>query len=246
MSEEIFEEEVIEPIDDRAGAAAALEVELSTDITISDDELLNGNEDKKPEYFETLLDSLKDWAINGKILLHYQGVYFVQIIGENTYYIANDDGTISSFAGYKYDENALQAEEKIVQGYDGRYYFASKCPKQPLEELKLAKRAEINKARDAAEQGGFEYMGKVFDSDQVSCQRISCAAQAMSLSSRDAKITWTCQDNSTIDLTAEQLAGLVGALAQHSNACHQKATKLKADVDKAKTAEEVEAIKWEN
>ena len=40
---------------------------------------------------------------------------------------------------------------------------------------------EINLARDNAEQGGFEYMGKVFDSDQVSCQRISCAAQALSI-----------------------------------------------------------------
>ena len=167
-------------------------------------------------------------------------------MNEEIYYIANDDGTISSFAGYKYDENALQAEEKIVQGYDGRYYFESTCPTQPLEELKLAKRVEIKQSRDNAEQGGFEYMGKTFDSDPIACQRISCAAQAMSLSSGDTKITWTCQDNSTIELTAEQLAGLVGALAQHSNACHQKATKLKADVDKAKTAEEVEAIKWEN
>ena len=248
MNEEIYqEEEVIEPIDDRADASEALEVELSADITISDEQLQNGNEDKKPEYFETLLERLKDWASNGKILLHYHGLYFVQIIGENTYYLANDDGTISSFAPYQFDENAIKADEEIVQGYDGRYYFESTCPTQPLEELKLAKRAEINKASDAAEQGGFEYMGKIFDSDPVSCQRISCAAQAMNLTPKSgATITWTTQDNSTIELTAEQLAGLVGALAQHSNACHQKATKLKADVDKAKTAEEVEAIKWEN
>ena len=198
MNEEIFEEEVIEPIDDRAGAAAALEVELSTDITISDDELLNGNEDKKPEYFETLLDRLKDWATNGKILLHYQGIHFVQMIGENTYYIANDDGTISSFAGYQFDENAIKADEEIIQGYDGKYYFATQCPKQPLEELKLIKRAEINQARDNAEQGGFEYMGKVFDSDEISCIRMTCAAQAMQLatmSEENPTITWTCQDN---------------------------------------------------
>ena len=249
MNEKIFEEEVIEPIDDRAGAAAALEVELSTDITISDDELLNGNEDKKPEYFETLLDRLKDWANNGKILLHYQGEYFVQIIGENTYYIANDDGTISSFADYQFDENAIKAEEEIVQGYDGRYYFESTCPTQPLEELKLAKRAEINKARDAAEQGGFEYMGKVFDSDQVACQRISCAAQAMQMAAMSEEvptITWTCQDNTTIDLTAQELMGLVVALAEWSNTCHQKATSLKAQIEACRTKEELDKIVWEN
>lgn len=245
MNEEIYqEEEVIEPIDDRAGAAEALEVELSTVITISDDELLNGNEDKKPEYFETLLERLKDWASDGKILLHYRGVYFVQIIGENTYYLSNDDGTISSFAGYQFDENAIKADEEIIQGYDGRYYFTTQCPTQPLEELKLIKRAEINQARDNAEQGGFEYMGKVFDSDQVSCQRISCAAQAMAFSPEGATITWTCQDNSTIDLTAQELSGLVVALVEWSNTCHQKATSLKAQIDAATTVEELEKIQW--
>ena len=144
MNEEIFEEEVIEPIDDRAGSAEALDVELSTDITISDDELLNGNEDKKPEYFETLLERLKDWASDGKILLHYQGEYFVQIIGESTYYVANDDGTISSFAPYQFDENAIKADEEIVQGYDGKYYFESQCPEKPeptKEEQKKARQA---------------------------------------------------------------------------------------------------------
>ena len=123
--------ETIVPEDNRAGAAEALEVELSADITISDDELANGSENKKPEYFETLLERLKDWASDGKILLHYRGEYFVQVFGENTYYVANDDGTISSFAPYQFDENAIKADEEIVQGYDGRYYFASQCPEKP-------------------------------------------------------------------------------------------------------------------
>lgn len=127
----------------------------------------------------------------------------------------------------------------------GRYQIVE-LPKPSLDELKLAKREEINAARDKAEQGGFEYMGKIFDSDQVSCQRISMAAQAMAFAPEESSIVWTCQDNTTISLNKTQLAGMVGALAQHSNACHQKATKLKADVDKAKTAEQVEAIKWED
>ena len=152
MNEEIYqEEEVIEPIGNRAGAAEALEVELSADITISDEQLANGNEDKKPEYFETLLDRLKDFASDGKILLHYQGVYFVQIIGENTYYIDNGDGTISSFAGYQFDENAIKADEEIIQGYDGKYYFATQCPEKPAptkEEQQKARQAAYKAAVD--------------------------------------------------------------------------------------------------
>lgn len=162
------------------------------------------------------------------------------------FYLLDENNNISSFADYKFDKNALEAQDEIIQGYDGRYYFASQCPQQPLEELKLIKREEINQARDAAEQGGFEYLGKTFDSDQVSCQRISTAAQAMALADDTAKITWTCQDNTTIDLNKTQLVGMVAALAEWSNTCHQKATALKAKIEAAQTAEELENITWED
>ena len=121
-------------------------------------------------------------------------------------------------------------------------------PEPTLDELKALKREEINKARDETEQGGFEYMGKVFDSDQVSCIRISSAAQAMQMvvmSEETPTITWTCQDNSTINLNPQELMGLVVALAQHSNACHQKATALKAQIDACDSKEVLDKIKWE-
>ena len=121
-------------------------------------------------------------------------------------------------------------------------------PEPTLDELKIKKREEINQIRDTAEQGGFEYMGKVFDSDLVSCVRISSAAQAMSVATMSGEtptITWTCQDNSTIDLTAPELMGLVVALAQWSNTCHEKATSLKAQIDACKTKEELDKIVWE-
>ena len=118
-------------------------------------------------------------------------------------------------------------------------------PEPTLDELKNLKRAEINQARDAEEQGGFEYLGKVFDSDQVSCIRMSSAAQAMQYADDTATITWTTQDNSTIDLNKSQLMGLVVALAQHSNTCHQKATSLKAQIDACESKEELDKIVWE-
>ena len=139
-------------------------------------------------------------------------------------------------------------EQEVEQGFDGQWYLLGFAPEKPLEELKTEKRAEINAARDEAEQGGFEYMGKIFDSDQVSCQRISCAAQAMSavaMSGEIPTITWTCQDNTTIDLSASELMGLVVALAQWSNSCHEKATALKAQIDACTSKEELDAITWE-
>lgn len=155
---------------------------------------------------------------------------------------------------YENDELVVK-EEKYTVVELHRYFRINKIiiPEATLEELKIAKRAEINAARDAAEQSGFEYMGKTFDSDPISCRRISCAAQAMSLmpavigdEQGEPTITWTCQDNTTIDLTAAELQGLVAALAQWSNSCHEKATVLKAQIENAQTAAEVEEISWSN
>lgn len=258
--DEIAQEDVLDtapvdsvevPEDNRAGEAEALAVELSTEITISDEQLANGDDEKQPAYYQTLLSRLQGWAVEDKIALHQGGVWFVQVIGEKTYYLPGEDSSIGSFAAYKFDENAIEAPEPIIQGYDGKHYFASQLPEKPLDLAKQEKRAEINAARDAAEQGGFEYMGKMFDSDQISCQRISCAAQAMQLivvaeGEPEPTITWTCQDNTTIDLTAAELQGLVAALAQWSNSCHQKATALKEQVENAQTAEEIEEISWED
>ena len=151
----------------------------------------------------------------------------------------------------KYDEAfqfVSQNEGTTIEDLgDGRYKIVE-LPKPSLNELKEAKREEINAARNAAEQGGFEYMGKVFDSDPISCIRISSAAQAMqaaAMAEETPIITWTCQDNTTIDLNAAELMGLVVALAEWSNTCHQKATTIKELLEECKTPEEVEKISWD-
>lgn len=166
---------------------------------------------------------------------------YAKVIDEQTKLCEVGTGTDS-----EYYQSIGMTEQEVEQAYDGRWYLAGYAPKKPLEELKTEKRAEINQARDAAEQGGFEYLGKTFDSDQISAQRISMAAQAMALAPEGTTITWTCQDNSTIDLTAQELVGLVVALATWSNACHEKATALKAKIEAAQTAEELELITWED
>lgn len=138
-----------------------------------------------------------------------------------------------------------QTNKEVITAWDGKMYFKGEEPEKPLDDLKYAKRAEINKARDEAEQGGFEYLGKIFDSDQVSAQRISMAAQAMAFAPEETTITWTCQDNSTIDLSAKELVGLVIALAEWSNTCHEKATALKTLIEQAESAEDLEKISWD-
>lgn len=175
------------------------------------------------------------------------------------YIDATYDENFNAAYGWCKENNATLDElidrRKEIEGLLHRFFQINEIPKiiipEPvvpeltLEELKILKRAEINNYRDRVEQGGFEYLGKVFDSDQVSCIRMSSAAQAMQFAPDDAIITWTCQDNTTIDLNKAQIMGLVVALAQHSNECHKKATALKAQIDACETKEELDKIVWE-
>lgn len=151
-----------------------------------------------------------------------------------------------------YTQGAIWCNENnaTIEKQGGQYVIVA-IPEPSLEQVKAEKKAEINRMRDAVEQGGFEYKGKVFDSDEISCIRMTCAAQAMATvqvteGEPEPTIAWTCQDNSTIDLTPAELMELVSALAQWSNRCHEKATMLKAEVEAAKTARELESIKWED
>lgn len=169
---------------------------------------------------------------------------YAKIINEETKACEVGLGTNSNFY-----QSIGMIEQEVEQAYDGNWYLAGYAPQKPLEEIKAKKRAEINTARDAAEQGGFEYMGKVFDSDIVSCIRIQGAAQSMqaaAMAEEVPTITWTTKDNSTVELTAQELLGLSVALAEWSNTCHKKATALKAQIDAAETAEELENITWED
>lgn len=148
-----------------------------------------------------------------------------------------------------YTQGAIWCNENnaIIELINGEYIIVA--PVEPtLDELKQAKRDEINKARDEAEQGGFEYLSKVFDSDPVSCQRIALASQTALISkqaSQEFSVEWTCQDNSKITLSADETIGLSVALTKWSNECHIRASKLKVMIEEAETKEEVDAINWE-
>lgn len=117
-------------------------------------------------------------------------------------------------------------------------------PKPPtLTELKAEKVEQINAARDAEEAAGFSYLNKVFDSDPLSVQRISVAAQTAQLDS-NFSIGWTAQDNTVVSLNQSQMLGMPAALAVHAYTLHEKARQLKAQVAAATDAAELSLINW--
>lgn len=120
-------------------------------------------------------------------------------------------------------------------------------PCATLEEEKAAAWKNIKAERNRREQAGVPYLGKVIDSDPTSVQRISIAVQAAQAAigaGQDLSLDWTCQDNSVLTMTAEQVVGMSVVLAQYSTGLHQIARELREQIEAATTAEEVQAVKW--
>jgi len=144
------------------------------------------------------------------------------------------------------EDQALYVTNNYIRGADGipqlkPVYIPT------LEELKAIKWNSIKSQRDTLEQSGVSYLNKTLDSDTLSVQRISIAvqaAQAAISAGQSFTLDWTCQDNSTLTMTAEDICGIPVALATYSNSLHQTARGLRTQIEAATTAEELELIAW--
>ena len=105
-----------------------------------------------------------------------------------------------------------------------------------LEEIKAQKWAEIKQQRDHLEFGGFEFEGNIYDSDQISQGRILGAASA------GLSQVWTLADNTTVNLTADQLVQIYQALQTHTASVHQRGRTAREVIMSATTKEDVESI----
>lgn len=195
-----------------------------------------------------LIDEDKEKVRVTALTLAEEEFYVDEIEDENGNIIQSENKTryIPMFTEETVDDTIQEyAEEEITLGVDGCYYLKGFAP---LEELREAKRKEINTARDNAEQGGFEYLGKMFDSDPVSCQRIALASQTAMMAKtagQEFNVIWTCQDNSTIELNADAMISVSVALTEWSNTCHTKASALKERLAQATNEDEIKNISWE-
>lgn len=123
--------------------------------------------------------------------------------------------------------------------------YASKQWVDPrtLADFKAGKWAEIRKARESAEFGGFTWDARVFDSDAMSQSRIIGAAQLARINPAFT-ITWTLADNSVRQLSATDMVAVGVALGDHVATQHAKARALRAQIEAAQTAAEVAAVVW--
>lgn len=117
-------------------------------------------------------------------------------------------------------------------------------PVPNIEAVKAAKIAQLKRIRDKKELEPVEFDGSSFDFDSKSYERITAAIYALESQGAPATINWTLADNGSTPVTAANLRGVIAAAAVRSDALHTQYRILKESVLAAKTAEDVEKIKW--
>lgn len=110
---------------------------------------------------------------------------------------------------------------------------------------KKEKIAALKKERDTLEVSPIEYNGIAYDYDDKARERINAAIIALSDMGENARIGWTTTNNYNVMVTAKDLRKVIGNVAIRSNILHNAYRIAKEKVLKAKTKEEVDAIKLE-
>lgn len=119
----------------------------------------------------------------------------------------------------------------------------------PLAEVEAKKCAELTALKAQKEQGGFEFQGKLIQTDINSYRRIESATTA-AIAAKQAEATfnveWTTADNSKLQLDADGMIAMHAALVQMGLNYHTTCEQLKVLVKSASrdTGAEVKAVEW--
>lgn len=126
-------------------------------------------------------------------------------------------------------------------------YAATWHDPRTLAQIKADHWAAMKAARDAHEFGWFEWDGSTFDSDRESQARIMGAVQmaVLAMSAQQPfEIAWTLADNSVRTLAGADMVAVGLELGAHVAAAHAIGRTLRAAIEDAETAAEVEAVQW--
>ena len=141
-------------------------------------------------------------------------------------------------------------ESNQRKGYPWSCLWEKYTTEKPLafaeKELVIMKERKITSLkaeRDNLEVEDITVDGNTFDYDEKARERINNAIIALQASG--TSIHWTLADNTSVEVTAEDLIKVVSAVAIRSNALHVAYRTAKEKVMNAETVEEVEAVELE-
>ncbi|MGM9562123.1 MAG: DUF4376 domain-containing protein [Phascolarctobacterium sp.] len=118
------------------------------------------------------------------------------------------------------------------------------APEKTLDEAKADKVQQLKWSRDAAEVEPIDYDGNKYDYDDKARDRINAAIIALDTMGEGASIIWTLADNTNVTVTADDLRGVIAAVAIRSNTLHIKYRNLKEQVLVCTDKDAVEQIAW--
>lgn len=121
-------------------------------------------------------------------------------------------------------------------GYSFDYKSNSWLDSRSILDVREAKWNEIKALRDELEFGGFDYKGNIYDSDQVSQGRIMGAAIA------GVDQVWTLANNTTVNLTGDEIKEVYAALQSHVASLHERGRIARFNIDVAMTPQDIEAV----
>ena len=170
---------------------------------------------------------------NGELLFTIQANFEILALNIPPDGFAVDDPPQSNMY---YSNGWVNIPSKPTPHHEFNYATKQWIDERSIETAQEQKWNEIKAQRDTLEFGGFEFESNIYDSDLTSQSRILGAANAA------LPQTWTLQDNSTINLNADQLNGLYVALQTHIAQAHERGRIARQLIYAAETIEQVEAV----
>ena len=132
-----------------------------------------------------------------------------------------------------------------LESVDGvRRFQIQSIPGPSLEEVKTQKILSLKEERDIREEAPVDYKEKLWDFDTKSRDRINAAATALEVGGVET-ITWTAYDDTSLELTADDLKTIVALAAIRGDALHKKYRELRDAVNASETIEEIDSIIWD-
>ena len=113
-----------------------------------------------------------------------------------------------------------------------------------IDDLRTQKINELKEIRDYKETEPVYYDGEYFDFDEKSYNRITAAIYTLEQIGEDATIQWTTARNTTKEINANSLRGVIAAAGARSNELHNKYRELRERVYAAPDKEELNRIVW--
>ena len=119
-----------------------------------------------------------------------------------------------------------------------------------LQELKETKWEQVKRWREEAVVAPLLVTRfGVFDGDAASMKNIERAVlglrEAAAIGVAPETVTWTLNDNTTVDLTSAEFSEVAAMLLARGDAAHQRARVLRGQIEAATTPEDIDAVQWE-